>query len=141
MADNFNPVLKGVCHPWQCDVMDHMTTRFYMALFDDASYHFLSSVLGWKPDSIDNNQLGWVDVKHVIEYQDEVTAGALLKINATLIKVGGKSITVRYDMLDINKNTLAASLESTSVYFNTGSRKAVIIDGLMREQLTSILKD
>jgi acyl-CoA thioester hydrolase len=139
MSFEFNPVLKGVCHPWQCDVMGHLTTRYYMALFDDASYHFLHSVLDWQSDAVEQQQLGWVDVKHVIEYQDEVAAGVLLKVNAKLVKVGGKSITVRYEMFNINKNTLVATLESTCVHFDTKARKAIHIDDQMRDKLTTIL--
>ena len=28
-------VHKGVAHPWQCDVLGHLTTRFYVAMFDE----------------------------------------------------------------------------------------------------------
>ena len=27
-------VYKAVAHPWQCDVLGHMTTRFYTGMFD-----------------------------------------------------------------------------------------------------------
>lgn len=138
MSCQINPVLKGVCHPWQCDVMGHMTTRFYMAFFDDASYHFLSSALGWQPENIKENHLGWADVKHVIEYQDEVKAGTLLELTAHLVKVGGKSITILYKMFDKNKGTLAATLESTSVYFDTNARKAITIDDALRAKLDAL---
>jgi len=32
---------RGVVYPWQCDAMGHFTTRFYMAVFDEAAWHFL----------------------------------------------------------------------------------------------------
>ena len=34
-------VQKNVAHPWMCDVLGHMTTRHYVAMFDDAAYHML----------------------------------------------------------------------------------------------------
>ena len=40
-------VQKVVVHPWMCDVLDHLITRHYMAMFDDASYHLLYDVFGW----------------------------------------------------------------------------------------------
>ena len=43
-------VQKSVAHPWMCDVLGHMTTRHYVAMFDDSSYHFLYTVFGWTGD-------------------------------------------------------------------------------------------
>ena len=34
-----NLVQKSVAHPWMCDVLGHLTTRHYVAMFDDAAYH------------------------------------------------------------------------------------------------------
>jgi len=125
MKDNSIMVYKGVVHPELCDVMGHMTTRHYVAMFDDASYHFLFSVFGWSGEQAKTDNRGWADVKHVIEYQDEVAAGDLLEIRASFTKIGNKSITVSYKMFNIAKNDLAATLESTSVYFDTLNRKAI----------------
>ena len=33
---------RGVAYPWNCDSMGHMNTQFYAALYDGASFHFLS---------------------------------------------------------------------------------------------------
>ncbi|KCZ86223.1 hypothetical protein HAD_11070 [Hyphomonas adhaerens MHS-3] len=118
-------IYKGVAHPWLCDVMGHMTTRHYIAMFDDGSYHFLNEVFGWKPE--DASAPGWVDVKQVIEYNDEIAAGSLLEIKGKIVRVGGKSITVQYEMHNFAKGTVAATLETTSVYFDLTERKAVAI--------------
>ncbi len=123
-------VHKGVAHPWLCDVIGHMTTRYYVAMFDDASYHFLREVFGW---SAGGDEPGWADVKHTIEYQDEVGSGDLLEVRGKLIKVGGKSITVHYEMHNLTRQNLAATLESISVYFDLQDRKAVAIPDKLRE--------
>lgn len=123
---------QRVAHPWLCDVMGHMTTRHYVAMFDDASYHFLHEVFGWRSD--DSSGPGWADVKHVIEYQDEVAAGSLLEITGRVERVGGKSITILYEMRNITKGTLAATLESTAVHFDLTARKAVTIPDDLREK-------
>jgi len=39
-------VQKNVAHPWMCDILGHMTTRHYVAMFDDAAYHMLYTVFG-----------------------------------------------------------------------------------------------
>ncbi|ARN75404.1 acyl-CoA thioesterase [Oceanicoccus sagamiensis] len=127
-------VYKGVAHPELCDVMGHMTTRHYIAMFDDASYHFLYTVFGWSGEQAKTDNRGWADVKHVIEYQDEVAAGDLLELRANFVKVGNKSITVSYSMFNLAKNQLAATLESTSVYFDTLNRKAIPLTESMQAQ-------
>jgi acyl-CoA thioester hydrolase len=44
-------VHKNVMHPWMCDAMGHLTTRFYLALFDDASYHLLLAAFRYAPNA------------------------------------------------------------------------------------------
>lgn len=129
-----NPVYQGVAHPWLCDVMGHMTTRHYVAMFDDASYHFLFRVFGWTPEQAAEKQLGWADVKHVIDYSAEVGSGDLLTVTAEFTRLGGKSATMKYTMYNESRKEIAATLESTSVLFDMAARKAAPIEGEMREQ-------
>ena len=124
-------VHKSVAHPWLCDVMGHMTTRFYVAMFDDASYHFLHHLFEWNGARDEAGDLGWVDVRHTINYEAEVAAGDLLEVRAELLKVGGKSITVSYEMINLGSGDTAATLESVMVLFDLKARRAVTIpDGL-----------
>lgn len=126
-------VNKAVSHPWQCDVLGHMTTRFYMAMFDDASYHFLHHLFGWNGASDEQGKLGWVDVRHTINYQAEVAAGDLLEVRAELIKVGGKSMTISYEMINLGSGDIAATLESIVVLFDLDKRCAVTIPDELRD--------
>ena len=127
-------VYKGVAHPWLADVMGHMTTRHYVAMFDDASYHFLYEAFGWSGDSVASSGLGWADVRQVIEYAAEVNIGDMLEIRGGLRRIGGKSITVFYEMHNLTRHELAATLESTSVLFDTENRVAVSLTEEMRER-------
>ena len=125
-------VYKGVSHPAMCDIMGHMTTRHYIAMFDDGSYHFLYEAFGWTGETAKSKNTGWADVRHVVEYQAEVAAGDLLEITAQLVKVGNKSITVVYSMHNRSRAELAATLESTSVYFDLLARVAIPIAESMK---------
>lgn len=125
-------VNKGVAHPWQCDIMGHMTTRFYVAMFDDASYHFLHHLFGWNGARNDAGTLGWADVRHTINYSDEVNAGDVLEVRAELVKVGGKSMTVAYEMLNLGNAKVAATLEGVMVLFDLEKRAAVTIPDELR---------
>lgn len=126
-------VHKGVAHPWQCDILGHMTTRFYTAMFDDASYHFLHQLFGWNGARNETATLGWADVRHTINYQDEVRAGDLLEVRAELLEVGGKSMTSAYEMLNLGSGKVAATLESVMVLFDLEQRCAVTIPDDLRD--------
>ena len=130
-------VHKGVAHPWQCDIMGHMTTRFYVAMFDDSSYHFLHHVFGWNSGQDAAGQYGWVDVRHSINYRAEVDAGDLLEVRAELVKVGGKSMTISYEMINLGSGDVAATLESVVVLFDLNERCAVTIPDDLREKAQS----
>ena len=103
-------VQKSVAHPWMCDVLGRLTTRFYVGMFDDAAYHFLHSVFGWTGARDEEGKKAWVDVRHVIEYRNEVTAGGLLEIQACLTKIGNKSITVNNRTTKIHKRNITITL-------------------------------
>ena len=125
---------KGMAQPWYCDVMGHMNIRHHMAMFDEASYQLLFEVFGWSGNQNTSGGQGWVDVRHVIEYQAEVCAGDLLEIRACISKVGTKSITIRYEMFHLTKDELAASLECVCVLFDLKGRKAVPLSDEQRQQ-------
>lgn len=133
-------VNKGVAHPWQCDIMGHMTTRFYMAMFDDASYHFLHHLFDWNGAKNDTGELGWVDVRHTINYKDEVNAGDLLEVRAELTKVGGKSMSVSYEMINLGNGDVAATLEGVIVLFDLKKRGAVTIPDDLRDKADKHVK-
>lgn len=132
-------VHRGVAHPWQCDVLGHLTTRYYVGMFDDASYHFFYEIFGWVGASNSSGKLGWVDVNHNINYQAEARAGDLLEVRAKLTKVGGKSIQASYEMKNLKSGEVAATLDAVYVLFDLDDRKAVAIDDRLRSQATQAL--
>ena len=83
--------------------------------------------------------LGWVDVRHVIEYQAEVSTGDILEVHAGLRRIGGKSITIWYEMTNLSTGELSATLESSCVLFDTKARKAVALTDEMRQKAESQL--
>jgi acyl-CoA thioester hydrolase len=104
-----------------------MTTRHYVAMFDDAAYHMLYSVFGWTGSSDDENRIAWADVQHTIDYKAEVSAGDILEIEAKLTKIGNKSITIYYEMKNLGNNEVAATLQVISVLFDLKTRESVVI--------------
>ncbi len=130
-------VQKSVAHPWMCDVLGHMTTRFYVGMFDDASYHFLHAVFGWTGASDDEGKTAWVDARQLIEYQAEVAAGDLLEIRAALTRIGTKSITVSYVMTNLGDNQTAATMEVIYVLFDLQKRRGLVLTDELREKASA----
>ena len=133
-------VNKGIAQPWECDMMGHLTTRFYVAMFDDASYHALYQVFGWTITGDESRKFGWADVRHVIEYKAEVSAGDVLEVRAYLQKIGTKSFTTLYEMINLSKNEVAATLESICVYFDLEERCSLALTDEMKARAEPFLE-
>jgi acyl-CoA thioester hydrolase len=126
-------VQQSVAHPWMCDVLGHLTTRFYVGMFDDAAYHFLYAVFGWTGASDEESKKALVDVRHLFEYRHEVTPGELLEISACLTRVGTKSITCYYQMTKLGSKEIVATLEVVSVLFDLQARCGIPLTDELRE--------
>ncbi len=134
-------VQKSVAHPWMCDVLGHMTTRHYVAMFDDAAYHMFYTVFGWTGSSDDENKVAWADVQHIIDYKSEVSAGDLLEIDGKLTKIGNKSITISYEMKNLGSNEVAATLQVICVLLDLETRQSVEMPDELRELASKHLDD
>ena len=118
---------KGVVHPWLCDVMGHLTTRHYTAMFDDASYH-LTHACGILP----SQKMGFVDVEITMKFITELKAGSLVYIRSALLNIGNKSFLARHQMFNCDDDVLVAEQQATSVYFDLKARKAVPLSDEIR---------
>ena len=66
--------------------------------------------------------------------------GDVLEIRTHLVKVGTKSITVLYEMINLAKDEVAATLESVCVYFDLEERRAIPLTEEMRQQSLPFLE-
>jgi len=129
---------RGVVYPWQCDSMGHFTTRYYMAVFDDAAWHFLWEA-GFDPHVMTQKKIGWADVHHEIEYLRELHEGQLFYIASKPVKVGNKSIVCQLELKTINDDETCARLTATSVQFDLEKRCAIPVLPQVRDQLLAWL--
>ncbi len=122
---DFPPVDCGftVVHPWLCDAMGHLTTRHYLGMFDDASYH-LFATLGYDPGAGAAVNQGWADVRQEIEYHSELAAGALVRIDGRVTAIGRSSITTEYRMFARADDRLCATLVGRTVCFDLEARRS-----------------
>jgi acyl-CoA thioester hydrolase len=122
---------RSVVHPWLCDMMGHLTTRHYMAIFDDASYVLLSQT-GWAPAVPEWVGKGWADVRHEINYVAEVSAGTVVEVHGVIAKLGRTSIESAMEMRKLHDGEVAARLVAKTVFFDLVARKATPLTDAMR---------
>ena len=122
---------RGQAHTWMCDVMGHLNTRHIMAMFDDASTQFLSSLMEDAP-SIMKGDAGWADVKVTLELKREVPIGHLVRVRSGVVRIGTKSLTYRSVMTDPQGEFTHAVAETVTVAFDLARRKAVPVPDSIR---------
>ena len=120
---------RGVAYPWNCDSMGHMNTQFYAALYDGASFHFLSMLAPY--NALKDSGLGWADVRQTIEYKHEVRMGALLVVKTRLKRLGNKSVEYHHEVLNAETGDLHSTSEQVTVLFDLNRRAAApLTDGI-----------
>jgi len=121
---------RGMAYPWLCDTMGHMNAQHYAAMYDTAGFHFLSRVMPYV--ELAKSGLGWADVRQVIEYRQEVRAGALLVVRSRLARLGGKSIGYLHEMRNAETGVLHSTCEMVTALFDLEKRVAVPLTDAIR---------
>ncbi|MGF1526333.1 MAG: acyl-CoA thioesterase [Candidatus Competibacterales bacterium] len=125
LISNALQTYRGIAHPWLCDAFDHLNTRHYVAMFDDASFHFFS-LLGFSYHSLAVDKRGWADVKAELEFKREVPRGELVVVYTGLVALGNKSLTYRHEMRNADDpECLHATMETVTAHFDLVTRKAL----------------
>jgi acyl-CoA thioester hydrolase len=127
---------RGVAYPWNCDSMGHMNTQFYAALYDGASFHFLSLLA--PSGELKKSGLGWADVRQLIEYKHEITAGGLLVVRTALKRLGNKSIEYRHELRNVETDHLYSTSEQVTVLFDLNKRAAIPLDETIRRRAAAL---
>ncbi len=123
---------RGVAYPWNCDSMGHMNTQFYAALYDGATFHFLSMLAPYT--ELKTCGLGWADVRQLIEYKHEVPGGSLLVVRTTLKRLGNKSVEYLHELRNAETDLLHSTSEQVTVLFDLTKRAAAPLDDAIRQR-------
>ncbi len=131
---------RGIAYPWHCDQMGHVNVQHYMAMYDQASVH-LFSAFGLTYRHLRETRMGFADVRHVIEYKNELHPGCPIRMESRLLKIGTKSIHHEHRLLDAETNQEVATFEAVSVYFDLERRKAVPFPPEIRAKVEAMLEE
>ena len=123
---------RAVAYPWLCDSMGHMNTQHYCAVFDGATFHYLSRFAG--PRALKAIGRGWVDAKQTLEYRHEILAGDLLIVRTAIIRVGRSSLHFHHAMHDVEDGGLRATSEHVVVHFDLVNRVSAALPVIVAQR-------
>lgn len=124
----------GVVHPWMCDNMGHLNVRYYVGMFDDASFQLLGRIAGQESQSA----LGWADVRMEIDYKREIPASKLVSVASRVESVGTSSLTCFHEMRGSIDDMLHATMRAVTVRFDLTARSRLALSEIERKIAASL---
>ena len=132
---------RGVVHPWHHDHFGHMNVRHYAPFFDDASYH-LWTCLGLPYSAmLEDHGIHCVTAQATTNFLKELTAGDLIRIDGTVVRVGTKSVTFRLAMHHADTGETHATYDLVEVFFDPKTRRSTAMPEAVRQSLAAWLAD
>lgn len=130
---------RGTVYPWQLDHVGHMNVQFYTARFDEATWHFFSS-LGINTRYLREQRRGMAAVEQHTHYKRELHAGALVRITSELLEAKPKLVRFLHRMFDAETGEEIADSELTAVHLDTELRRAVPFPDDILERLQAAVR-
>ncbi|PJK31450.1 hypothetical protein CVT23_01900 [Minwuia thermotolerans] len=118
--------------------MGHMNVMYYINFFDQASCHALSAC-GYKWTEMGDQNMGFADVKHTVEYKGEQKVGSPIVVESCVTRRGRTSLTLKHRMTNAETGELAATMEVITIHFDLAARKPVPLREDTIELIDSLL--
>lgn len=105
------------------DAMGHVNVRWYMVLFDEASWGFFAAH-GINESYIRERHLGGFALKHHIQYLAELHAGETVAVHTRLLGRSAKRIHFMHFLINETAGKLAATLENLGTHADMQLRRS-----------------
>lgn len=105
------------------DAMGHMNVRWYMTLFDEATWHFFED-LGLSPKYFETHDAGGFALRQFINYWSEVRAGQSVAVRTRLLDRSDKRFHFMHFIINESSGRAAASLESLGTHADLKRRRS-----------------
>ncbi|MFY9309173.1 MAG: thioesterase family protein [Bacteroidia bacterium] len=116
---------RGVVYPWHCDFNDHMNVRYYMAMYDEATWQYLFYI-GITPFYLKQECKAIVAAEQNMKYFEELHAGDLIYIRTGLIELKPKAIIMHHKMIKVETNNLVAEAKMVGIHIDKKTRLSVV---------------
>jgi acyl-CoA thioester hydrolase len=103
--------------------MGHMNVMWYAGKFDEATWHLLSQI-GITASYLHANRRYMAAVHQETTYKRELFAGDLITIRSRILEIHEKVVRMYHEMLDSEKDEIAATTTLTGVHLASLTRKA-----------------
>src|SRR5688572_7003199 len=90
------------------DAMGHMNVRWYVGIFDDATWKFFEQ-LGMTESYTREKRAGMFALRQFIQYLAEIHVGETVAVRSRLIKRSEKRLHFMHFMVNETTNTIAAT--------------------------------
>ena len=122
------------------DDMGHMNVRWYMALFDAASWQFFAAH-GIDREYIRTRHLGGFALKHHIQYLAEVQPGEKVAVRTRFLGRSTKRIHLMHFLVNETLNKLAATLESLGTHADMKLRRSAEIPPDIAQKMDATIEN
>lgn len=114
---------RGIVRPNHLDHMGHMNVQWYVAKFDDATWHLFSK-LGLTSSYFETETCGMAALEQNIKYLAEVMAGDLLLCRSKATAVENKILKFTHYMYNAETETKVATVDMVAVHLDRKIRKS-----------------
>jgi acyl-CoA thioester hydrolase len=91
-----NSAKPGVARTRECHLIGRMTTRFFVARFDNTSCRLPPTDFGWTKSGQEAQRRVWIDLRHLIENLAELAAGDLPEVRGQPVGIGRRPFAARF---------------------------------------------
>ena len=121
------------------DAMGHMNVRWYMALFDEATWHFFDDV-NLSADYFKTYHAGGFALRQFINYWSEVRAGQVVGVRTRLLGRSDKRFHFMHFIINETTGQAAASLESLGTHADLRQRRSSPLPADIAERMDAHLE-
>lgn len=123
-----------VVHRWLCDHFGHMNVRHYAGAFDDATF-----VLWNKAGFVAGGDARMpVTLETRTQFRQEAQEGAILHVSAGVVRIGGKSVSLRFTLTD--GESVIATCDVVECFIDPATRSSCAIPDAIRSSLETLPK-
>lgn len=116
------PLCRLVIPPTYLDAFQHLNTRYYLHIFDDAAETMVME-FGLTLEFHREHQTGGFDLEHHLHYLREIRAGDNISIYSRLVGCSSKRIHYLLFMLNDTQRVVAATFECVNSFADLSIRK------------------
>lgn len=121
------------------DAMGHMNVRWYMALFDQATWYFFDA-FGMTADYYTDSHAGAFALRQFIQYFSEIREGQTVAIRTRVLGRTDKRFHFMHFMINETTGQVASSFESMGTHADLKQRRSAPFPPFIAEAFDAMLE-